>query len=47
MKYRVYVKLEEVYEDIEADTPEEAFEIASDYAINGGDWDWDVEEVEE
>ena len=38
MKYRVWVQLEEEYDDIEADSEEEAFEIASDAAISGGCW---------
>lgn len=44
--YRVKVILEEEYDDIEADSEEEAFGIASDYAMNGGCWEYEVEEVE-
>ena len=45
--YRVWVCLECEYDDIEADSEEEAFEIASDAAMNGGSWDWRVEEVQD
>ena len=45
--YKVWVRLECEYEDIEADSPEEAFHIASDAAISGGSWDYQVEELEE
>lgn len=45
--YRVWVKLEEEYDDIEADSEEEAFEIASDYAMEGGYWEKSVELIEE
>lgn len=44
--YKVWVCLECEYDDIEADNKEEAFLIASDYAIGGGSWDYFVEEVE-
>ena len=37
-KYRVWVRLEEEYDDIEAQSEEEAFVIASDYAIKSGCW---------
>lgn len=47
MKYKVWVKLEEEYDDIEADSAEEAFIIASDAAIAGGDWNYTVKEDEE
>ena len=46
-KYCVWVCLECEYDDIEADSEEEAFEIASDAAMNGGSWDWRVEEVQD
>ena len=46
-KYRVWVRLEEVYHDIEADSPEEAFIIASDAAMEGGCWQHEEEIVEE
>lgn len=45
--YRVWVRLEEEYDDIEADSEEEAFEIASDYAMEGGCWEKSVELIEE
>ena len=47
--YHVHVILDEEYDDIEADSEEEAFVIASDYAINGGSWEYTVtqDEVEE
>jgi len=46
MKYRVWVKLEMEYDDIEADSPEEAFEIASDWDISSGCWDYSVKKNE-
>lgn len=45
--WRVWVRLETEYDDIEADTEEEAFQIASDAAMSGGSWEWIAEEVEE
>ena len=47
MKYKVWVRLEAEYDGIEADSEEEAFQIASDAAISGGDWDYSVEYSEE
>ena len=47
MKYKEYVILEGEYEDIEANDPEEAFIIASDYAINGVYWQHDIIPQEE
>lgn len=47
MKYRVWVRLEAEYDDIEADNEEEAFIVASDAAQNGGSWDWYAEPVGE
>ena len=46
MKYRVWVRLEGEYDDIEADTPDEAFVIASDAAMSGGDWEYSVYDEE-
>lgn len=46
-KYKVWVQLEEVYDDIEADSEEEAFEIASDYAMSGGCWSREVTLIED
>ena len=45
--WRVWVCLETEYEDIEADSEAEAFEIASDAAMSGGSWQWSAEKVEE
>ena len=46
MKYLINVMLE--MEDwVEADSPEEAFEILSNDAMIGGDWQWDVLDEEE
>ncbi len=45
-KYRVWVCLEEEYDDIEAENEEQAFIEASEYAMGGGTWAWRVEEVE-
>lgn len=47
MIYRVWVRLEVEYDDIEADTEEEAFQIASDAAMSGGSWDWIATPIEE
>ena len=44
--YKVWVRLECEYDDIEADSEEVAFHIASDAAMCGGSWDYQVEEVE-
>ena len=46
MIYTVLVCLEAEYDDIEADSEEEAFQIASDAAMSGGTWDWRVEQQE-
>ena len=46
MLYKVWVRLECEYDDIEADSQEEAFHIASDVAMAGGSWDYQVEELE-
>lgn len=46
-KYKIRVILDEYYEDIEAESEEEAFLIASDFALSGGSWQYVVEEVEE
>lgn len=43
--YEVWVRLE-MEGIVEADSPDEAFEIMSDDAIGGGDWQWTAEEVE-
>ena len=44
--YKVWVRLECEYDDIEADSEEEAFHIASDAAMGGGSWDYQVEELQ-
>ena len=41
--YSVHVVLDMTYDDIEADSPDEAFDIATDAAISGGDWGGDVQ----
>ena len=46
-KYRVYVCLEAEYDDIEAENEEEAFIIASDFAMEGGCWCHNEELIEE
>lgn len=46
MIYKVWVCLENEYDDIEADTEEEAFNIASEAAMNGGSWQFTVEPKE-
>lgn len=47
MIYKVWVCLEAEYDDIEADSEEEAFLIASDAAMSGGSWEWTVDPEEE
>lgn len=44
MVYKVWVCLEAEYDDIEAESEEEAFLVASEAAMGGGSWDWRVEE---
>lgn len=46
-RYKVWVRLEEEYDDIVADSKEEAFLIASDAAISGGSWYYSVDEIED
>ncbi len=46
-RYKVYVCLEAEYDDIFAESEEEAFNIASEYAMYGGDWQRNVELLEE
>ena len=46
MIYKVWVCLECEYDDIEADSEEEAFQIASEAAMSGGSWEWTVSPVE-
>ena len=47
MLYKVWVCLEAEYDDIEADSPEEVFLIASEAAMSGGNWDYFVMSAEE
>lgn len=47
MIYKVWVRLESEFDDIEADSEEEAFQIASDAAMSGGSWEWTVSLAEE
>lgn len=46
-KYKVWVRLECEYDDIEAEDENDAFLKASDYAMGGGSWDWVVKEIED
>lgn len=46
-RYRVWVRLEAEYDDIEADSEEQAFINASDDAMFGADWQYEVELLEE
>lgn len=46
MKYWIEVELT-MSDEVEANSPEEAFEILSDAAISGGNWVWSCTEVEE
>ena len=46
-KYKVWVQLETEYDDIEAENEEEAFVKASEYAMNGASWRYEVTEIEE
>ena len=46
-RYKVYVCIEAEYDDIEALNEEDAFIEASNFAMNGGDWQWDAELLEE
>lgn len=46
MKYKVHVEL--IFDDeVEAENEYEAFEIVSDYAIEGGTWNYHVEKMED
>lgn len=46
MKYWVEVQLT-MEDEVEANSPEEAFEILSTDAINNGDWIWSYTEIED
>lgn len=45
-KYKVWVRLEDTFE-VEAESEEEAFIEASNMAMCGGSWDYDVLDVED
>lgn len=47
MTYKVWVCLEAEYDDIEADSEDEAFLIASEAAMEGGSWDCRIKKQEE
>lgn len=47
MRWKVWVCLETEYDDIEADTEEEAFLIASDDAMSGASWEWKAVKVDD
>ena len=47
MRYKVWVCLENEFDDIEADSEEEAFFIASEAAMSGSSWEWTVKPYEE
>ena len=47
MKYHIYVTKLVFNDVVEADNPEEAFEIVSNYGISHSDCDWYYQEVEE
>lgn len=44
-RYRVKVCLEEEYDDIIAENKEDAFIQASNFAMSGGSWGADIEEI--
>lgn len=46
-KYRVWVCLENEYNDIEAEDEEEAVLQASECVIEDANWKWLVEEIED
>lgn len=45
--YKVWVRLTGDHDCIEAENEDEAFVIASDDAMSGGNWESDVEEIED
>lgn len=47
MRYKVWVCLEAEYDDIEADSEEDAFLQASEAAMSGASWDFTVKELNE
>lgn len=44
-KYLMTVYLE-MTDEVEANTPEEAFKILSEDAMSGGSWDWNYEIID-
>lgn len=46
-KYRVWVCLENEYDNIEAEDEEDAILQASESAIEDANWKWCVEEIED
>lgn len=46
-KYKIRVILDCEYDDIEAENEDEAFIQASEYAMQGGSWSWEVLDEEE
>lgn len=46
MMHNVWVRLECEYDDIEADSEEEAFLKASEAAMAGGTWEWAIHPAE-
>lgn len=46
-KYRVWVRLECEYDDVEAENEDQAFLEASVAAMSGGSWEWTIEEIEQ
>ena len=49
-KYHIVVSLECEYDDIIAENEEDAFLQASEYAMQGGSWGWEIldeEDIEE
>lgn len=47
MIYKVWVCLDAEYDDIEADSEEEVFQIASNAAMFDGSWEWTISPVKE
>lgn len=45
MKYNIHVRLDCTYWDVEADSADEALEIAIQSAIEDGGWDYNIEKV--
>ena len=46
-KYRVWICLENEYDDIEAEDKDDAILQASECAIEDANWEWYVEEIED